>query len=430
MGKIKLDVGTNFDPALLDFIEKTDTRGQIVSMFGKLKTDIVGGGRASVALNEVSLDEVARYNARCRSMGIDFNYLLNTLTLQNRDIIPEDHRRLVEFIGALSDMGIRWLTVCSPYLLQLVKRQFSHIKVTIGIYAFVGSLSKAKSWVEMGADELTLTENCTRNFDLLEAMLQTYRDRNVKIRIIANNGCLHDCPYALNHAGAVSASSLMGSRSQKNYFDFSLVNCYARKVTHPANMIASDWIRPEDQHYYEALCERAGNDRLVLKLVERTKSTAFLCRVVKAYIEKKYEGNLLDIMNWIGSDSVNSQKQFDVAGYVQSLRAGKIDMDTLIRYSAFFALPDIYIDNQKLDGFLEHFIHDYQCDRKSCRLESDPAGKPTKYDCTYCREWAKKAVSIDNTKQKAYQKWIENARILKDKFNTSEIFNPVKTEER
>ena len=40
--------------------------------------------------------------------------------------------------------------------------------------------------------------------------------------------------------------------------DFSLVNCTYRKVKNPKAMLTSEWIRPEDVHYYEELAEETG----------------------------------------------------------------------------------------------------------------------------------------------------------------------------
>ncbi|MCD8011082.1 MAG: hypothetical protein LUF34_10040 [Lachnospiraceae bacterium] len=418
MGRMKFDLATNFDEELLQYLEKVDQKQQVISLFGKLKSDPVGGGRASVALSDVSLEQIEQYNRRCQAMGIHLNYLLNPLTLNNQDVVAQEHRELMKFVGILRDIGIEWITVCSPYLLNLVKKQFPHMKVTVGVYAYVGSLSKAKSWIDMGADEITLTESCTRNFAFLERILKMYCKREVNFRLIANNGCLHECPYALNHAGTVSASSRSGDSSRRGYYDVSLVGCYSRKLSKPANMIASDWIRPEDLHFYEELCEKTGNNRLIIKLVERTKSTKFLKNVLDAYLQEKYERNLLDLMNWIGNDTEN--RKLDLSGYMEALRKGELDGKTLIQYSSFLQLPDLYIDNKKLDGFMEHFIHNYACDRKSCWLEEGMPEEGREEYCFYCREWAKRVVSVPQGKE--YERWLRNADELKESFNNSRLF--------
>ena len=65
--------------------------------------------------------------------------------------------------------------------------------------------------------------------------------------------------------------------------DFNLINCTYRKVSNPKAILTSEWIRPEDIHYYEELAEETGNKNFSLKLVDRTRSTEFIGNVIKAY---------------------------------------------------------------------------------------------------------------------------------------------------
>jgi hypothetical protein len=293
------------------------------------------------------------------------------------------------------------------------------MKVTIGLYAFINSFQEAQSWIEMGADELTLLQTYTRDFNSLRMMLKEFKKYEVNLRLLANNACLHECPYSVNHGAAAAHSSAKNETSLNRYFDYSLINCYHRKISKPANIMASDWIRPEDLHYYETLCEETGNDRLVIKLVERTKSTGFLCNVLTAYISQKYDGNLLNLFNWIGNDEATTT--FDVAGYADGLSKGQIELTEFIRYSSFFKTPKMYLDNTKLDGFIKFFIHSYQCREKLCWMGDGECDKSSEAYCSYCYEWAKKTVHFEDD---SYQKeWVENTEKLKDGFESSKIFN-------
>ena len=56
---IQYDLATNFDEELIDFIVENDKQKQIKSVFGKLKSDITGGGRASF--------DDRLHNGRCKS---------------------------------------------------------------------------------------------------------------------------------------------------------------------------------------------------------------------------------------------------------------------------------------------------------------------------------------------------------------------------
>lgn len=419
MGNIKLDVATNFDTKILDYIKQKDTNHQVVSLFGKLKTDIIGGGRSSISLKDVSLEEVYKYNIECKNMGIRLNYLLNPLCLGNKDVISVEHNKIVSYIKELYDMGIEWVTVCSPYLLNIIKNQFPNMKVTIGLYAFINTLQEAQNWVDMGADELTLLQSYTRDFEMLKKYLICFKNKDINLRILANNGCLHECPFSVNHGSAAAHSSANNEESTKKYLDYSLVNCYQRKILKPANILASDWIRPEDLRYYEELCEETGNDRLVIKLVERTKSTDFLCNVIGAYIDEKYDGNLLDLFNWIGNNEEGSN--LDINGYAKSLAKGELNLEEFKKYSDFFQIPKIILDNNLLDGFISHFKNNYQCREKICWMNNEEPDEQNPNYCYYCHNWAKKAIKIQD--KDYYEKWKSNVNELKEGFDSSKIFN-------
>jgi hypothetical protein len=49
-GSMRYDLATNLDEKLLEDVIRLDHRHQIKSMYGKLKTDAVGGGRAGFLL--------------------------------------------------------------------------------------------------------------------------------------------------------------------------------------------------------------------------------------------------------------------------------------------------------------------------------------------------------------------------------------------
>lgn len=270
---------------------------EVVSLIGKLKYDCVGGGRPSSILVDVGMDYIENYNKKCKEKGIEFNYLLNPLCLAGKDVNSKEHIKIICFIKDLKKRGITAVAVNSPYSCEVIKEQFPGIKVTVGIYANVDSLMKVKRWIDLGADEIILVHNINRNFELLKSILMYLKGTNVSVRLIANNFCLYQCPFEMNHDSTVAHAS-ENSQIASCYIDYNIVNCYYRKIKYIGNLMSSDWIRPEDVEVYEKLCEETGNGNLVLKLVERTKTTDFLENVIKAYLNREYNGNLSDLMNW------------------------------------------------------------------------------------------------------------------------------------
>jgi len=414
------DLAMNFDMELLNYIEKNDIKHQVTSMFGKLKEDIIGGGRSSVTLPEVSKEELQTIVNKCNQLGIKFNYLMNPLCIANKDLNSDSHREILMFIDELREMGIPAITVNSPYLCEVIKRHYPDMWVTLGLYAMVNGIQQINNWITLGADEITLPHSMNRDFEMLEHVLKAFKDTHVNFRLIANNACLHDCPFAIHHASGVSHSSAKDGKGNDKYIDYNIINCYFRKVTKPTHLICSDWIRPEDVHYYDELCDRAGNHNLIIKLVERSKGTEFLSEVLQAYLDEKYEGNLRKLFNWADTGNVVN-KNIDNKAFLEEILSGKMDAKSINQYIKFFTqLPDVIVDNQKLDGFINHFLGRYPCREKPCWTENvDPPKGQTKY-CTYCYQWMQKAVSYPEDAN--LEKWSENGYKLLENMRSSRIF--------
>lgn len=119
------------------------------------------------------------------------------------------------------------------------------------------------------------------------------------------------------------------------------------------------WIRPEDLHYYEEI----GINRF--KIAGRNKKTEWLVNVVKAYSERKYEGNLLDILS-----------------YVQ----GRATTSALRKISAsdnYEILMKVYMDNGKFPtNWLNYFKYN-KCEERSCE------------ECKYCDMIEERVITID-----------------------------------
>ncbi len=140
------------------------------------------------------------------------------------------------------------------------------------------------------------------------------------------------------------------------------------------NFIRSDWIRPEDLHYYEEI----GID--YLKIVDRTKFSDTISLATDAYTNRSYNGNLADLIPTYSKEPFAKKKKFflgpdfilrpfaiNVARESLKIKPGRIE---------------VYIDNRKLDGFLEFFIQG-KC-KQACN------------ECNYCSNVAKQVVKIDD----------------------------------
>ena len=472
---ISFDLGCNFDRQLFDLVDQYDKKHAITSFYGKLKHDGLPGGRTASIIPDFTLEQLEDYLKECRKRGIDFNYLINPLSMDQNELDPVMGKKIRDFLHTLYDMGIRSFTLNSPILIKYVKREFRDAFVTLGLYAYPSTVQHIEYWRSWGVDEITLDHGFNRRFDLLRQLLTQYRDTDLHLRVIANNLCLRECPFRLAHGCFVGHSD-----PDRFSMDYSLINCAYKKVSDPAAILTSEFIRPEDIHYYRELAEETGNRHFSIKLIDRTRTTDFLHNVIKGYMEESYDGNLLDIVNWpraktiatrpdksdpnITPDSAPLQPQAapaaENAGGPPPWATGaggpppwatgaggpppwatgaggppvgpppgapvmrwmeRLKPEAMMAYGRTMHLPKLYVDNKKLDGFLEHFINNNNCSNSLCANDILEDGRTAPNACAYCSTWAKKVISFDEAETTQWKELcagvlrsIEDGSIYKD----------------
>jgi len=381
---MKLSVACNFDDALLEGL-----RGYpVYELYGKLTADYFGGGRPSFYLPEVSREALARHVARTHEHGIAFNYLLNASAMGNLEFTREGQRRIEELLEWLDGIGVDSVTVAGVYFLRLVKRRHPRLKVRVSSHRFTDTPRKVRFWVDNGADYIVVSEvNIHREFKVLEAMQRAAG--GVELQLIVNNWCRQDCAIAGNHAVGLNAASQ--SHSKGFPLDYCSIVCNELRLREPVNYLRANWIRPEDLHHYEAL----GYHNF--KIVERNTPTQILLERVRAYADRRYDGNLLDLVqNYaypyekFGPQAADAFSLRRMARYfIKPQAINLLKFPKVIEFgktaSVLYPLvgPNpVQIDNRALDGFLDRFLGQ-GCQDTDCE------------DCRYCHEWAERTVRID-----------------------------------
>lgn len=414
---MKFSMATNFDEQVIYDCEKfSDSNNKIEYLYGKLKSDSYGGGRASMFLPKLTKQELKNYIYKCHEHGLKFNYLINPLCINNQDIKPKGHKKLMRYIEELVDMGIDAITINSPYLCEVINKRWPNLMITIGLYASIVDVQTIKYWGEIGAKELTLSHKFSRNFVMLEKAMRIAKAYNIGIRVIGNNTCLKNCPYKIAHGASQAHASINSGLGNTFNFDYYILKCNLEKITNPSELIAGNWIRPEDIHYFEELCEKVGYDDFSIKLVERTRKTDFLSRVIKAYTSRSYDGNLLKILNFPDSNDTIQSSMMPV--YYDAITQ-RYNIKYMKKYGDLFNFPELYVDNKKLDGFFDNFYKNCNCEDKICMHTSKGTVASGVEYCQYCSNYAKKAVKSD---KKAVDKWAKEVNQFLEDMRESKLF--------
>jgi len=381
---VRLSVATNFDPALVGALKEYP----VAELFGKLREDAVGGGRAPYQLARVSRRRLADHVRKARAAGIDFNYLLNASCLGNREMTRTGQRDIEKLADWLCEIGVASVTVSSPYLLKLIKTRYPGVKVRVSVFAGVDRVQKARMWEDLGADGIVL-DSILVNREL-EALGRIRRSVRCDLALLVNNNCLAGCALSPMHMNVLSHAGQSWHDNRGFVIDWCFLRCTERKLREPVNYLRSEWIRPEDLHIYEEL----GYD--LFKIAERDIPTPLMVTRVRAYAGRRYEGNLLDLVQpFAFREGEGDPRSFRRGpGWILRffLRPGLVNPARMLLVKRLADLrhmtrplageAPVTIDNRSLDGFMERFresgCRDVDCD-----------------ECRWCHEFARRAIRID-----------------------------------
>ncbi len=215
---------------------------------------------------------------------------------------PDRLRKVIEILRSmLKAKVIDGIIFADAYYLQAISDaggdEASELEAIPSINCVPDSYDRIASLLEFIASTrfrlpktLILDRSLNRRPDALKEVSARCRKAfpNVKLELMANEGCLYHCPYKLTHDCHISMLNL--GQSLDTYRINRELGCMRTLQRDPSLLFKSPFIRPEDVGAYEPYVD-------VLKLCGRTLGVPFLMRVVDAYLNRKYSGNLLDLMD-------------------------------------------------------------------------------------------------------------------------------------
>jgi collagenase-like PrtC family protease len=317
--------------------------------------------------------------------------LLRLPCFDNKELTVKGQKQIYQTLKWMVDIGVTGATVTNPILLRIIKSNFPQLKVRISVFADVDHPRKIEYWEKNGADVICL-RSLFMNRDL-RALKAMRKSTNLELELLANENCIQSCSLDITHMNLISHSSQSKHQEGAYIIDHCVLECSKAKMKDPVNFLRSDWIRPEDTPLYEAL----GYD--TFKLVDRSLPTDIMVTRIKAYAERKYDGNLLDLVQSYGHERTAAReahynKKSKLKQTLHFLNPFRNNLHLSKQIGAFaefkgmqgplsFKQP-IYIDNRQLDGFLEE-VWKRECRYADCN------------QCRHCHKVAEKVVRIDET---------------------------------
>ncbi|MHC1789795.1 hypothetical protein [Solidesulfovibrio sp.] len=135
-----------------------------------------------------------------------------------------------------------------------------------------------------------LDRDCNRRPDQLAAMAEGLRREwpGLRLGLMANEGCLYACPYKAAHDAHIALSRLAACRVGPELNRD--LGCLRLLAGEPGRMLASPFVRPEDVHHFEGVVD-------FFKICGRSRTAGDLRTIVAAYLDGRYAGNLLWLLD-------------------------------------------------------------------------------------------------------------------------------------
>ena len=237
-----------------------------------------------------------------------------------------DSRTIRPIIDALTqflDRGvIHGIVYCDHYLLQLLADEAPQLAACLEAVPSVNTMLDSYDKIEAQLyyiretgfampGKIILDRSLNRNLDKLAQIAMQIRQHfpGIHIEMLANEGCLPFCPFKLSHDAYIALANLDGhNRTHEINCD---IGCMRFLEDQPHRLLQSPFIRPEDIDLYLYHID-------TIKLCGRTLGADFLMNAISAYRARRYEGNLLellDAMAWLADKLYvdNRMLSFDFA---------------------------------------------------------------------------------------------------------------------
>jgi len=290
MGKIKYSVGYQLreENIFSDIIERYKDRIEEV-YFPWLN---LPSGRGPIAdksgyINWEAQKQLEYEIKKIKKMGIKLNLLLNASCWGGNSLSVNLANMVISLIDYLyENIEIDSITAFSPMVAYVIKKNFPEIEIRASVNMRIGSI-RAMEQVNDLFDSFIMQREYNRDFERIEELKEWCDKNGKKLSILVNSGCLNFCPVQLFHDNVISHEVEVFTKS--NLMEDIPGNCwsfYRNKENWKYLISNSSWIRPEDIHYYEKYFK-------VVKLATRINPEPQ--KIIDAYCNEKYEGNLLDL---------------------------------------------------------------------------------------------------------------------------------------
>ena len=221
-----------------------------------------------------------------RSAGIKLTLLLNGNCYGRQSLSEEFYRKLKQNISYLiREYSITGVTTTSPLIAGMIRKNFPETEIRASVNMEIGNPEGIEYLLD-DFDSFYLKREYNYNKEVILRMRDFCRSKGKKLYILANSGCLNYCSARTFHDNLVAHQHETDHTAPVVAYQGQCTR-YLAAGNNKENILAkTNFIRPEDVHLYETLCDG-------MKLATRTNFNPLA--IVHGYFNGKFRGNLLDL---------------------------------------------------------------------------------------------------------------------------------------
>ena len=278
--KLKLSVGYQL-PERYSIVEVIDTYRDAVEEVYFPWFGIPDGRGVSIRyeadqyLMEKELHQLSR-------MGIKLHLLLNANCYGKEALSKKFADTLESMLGFLSEkLNLSGITTTSLFAARFCKKHFPTLEVRASVNMNIVS-KQAMEYVADYFDGFYAARSLNRNIEAVKNL----RIPGKKLYLLANSGCLSNCPAHTFHDNLVAHETETDHNESCWNFQGICWERYSDPKFRSHILADSTWIRPEEIDLYTGVVDG-------IKVASRT--NPHFGSIIKAYAERSFTGNMLSL---------------------------------------------------------------------------------------------------------------------------------------
>lgn len=249
---------------------------------GRAALGCVGG-----AVDWSAQAELERELKEIRGMGVRLDLLFNANCYGAFAISSRFREEIVSILSYLDNRELlpEIITTTSPFVAHVVRETYPGIEIRASVNMRIDS-TLAMEYLSGLFDSFHIRRDLQRDLETVKLFHDWCVRHGKKLVMLANSGCLRNCPAQSFHDNLVAHDSEVDEMRNDRFLPHLCWSLY-RERKNFVEFLRSSWLRPEDLSVYEPYFP-------VVKLATRQHSHPRM--VIGAYASGHFDGNLLDLM--------------------------------------------------------------------------------------------------------------------------------------